>query len=94
MMDDQKLMEAVIAEFEALTHIPRPSGHERAVSDYLKKRFGDLGCAVTQDAHNNIVADLPATPGKEHAPLTRECPARHSPRAHGYGLCRRTRRFV
>ena len=70
MMDDQKLMEAVIAEFEALTHIPRPSGHERAVSDYLKKRFGDLGCAVTQDAHNNIVADLPATPGKEHAPLT------------------------
>ena len=38
MIDDEKLLEAVIAEFEALTHIPRPSGHERAVSDYLRKR--------------------------------------------------------
>ena len=82
MMDDQKLMEAVIAEFEALTHIPRPSGHERAVSDYLKKRFGDLGCAVTQDAHNNIVAE------------EGRCAADDPAGAHGYGLCRRTRRFV
>ena len=70
MIDDEKLLEAVIAEFEALTHIPRPSGHERAVSDYLKKRFSDLGCTVTQDEHNNIIADLPAAQGKEHAPLT------------------------
>lgn len=70
MMDDQKLLDTVIAEFEALTHIPRPSGHERAVSDYLKGRFTEIGCTVTQDAHCNIVADLPASAGKEHAPLT------------------------
>ena len=49
MTDDAKILETVIAEFEALTHIPRPSGHERAVSDYLKKRFTEIGCTVTQD---------------------------------------------
>lgn len=70
MMDDQKLLDTVIAEFEALTRIPRPSGHERAVSDYLKKRFEALGCTVTQDAHCNIIAELAASAGKERAPLT------------------------
>ncbi|EKU71864.1 beta-Ala-His dipeptidase [Selenomonas sp. F0473] len=70
MTDDKKLLETVIAEFEALTHIPRPSGHERAVSDYLKKRFAAVGCTVTQDEHWNIIAELPASAGHEHAPLT------------------------
>ncbi len=49
MTDDAKILETVIAEFEALTRIPRPSGHERAVSDYLKKRFAEIGCTVTQE---------------------------------------------
>ena len=70
MVDDQKLLEMVIAEFEALTRIPRPSGHERAVSDYLKKRFEELGCTVHQDESLNIIADLPASSGCETAPRT------------------------
>ena len=70
MMDDAKLLEKVISEFEALTHIPRPSGHEKAVSDYLKKHFEEIGCTVTQDEHFNIIAELPATKGKENAPRT------------------------
>ena len=49
MTDDEKILEKVISEFEALTHIPRPSGHERAVSDYLKKRFAEIGCSVVRD---------------------------------------------
>ena len=69
-MDDAKLLEKVISEFEALTHIPRPSGHEKAVSDYLKQRFEEFGCTVTQDEHFNIIAELPATTGKENAPCT------------------------
>ena len=69
-MDDAKLLEKVISEFEALTHIPRPSGHEKAVSDYLKQRFEEFGCTVTQDEHFNIIAELPATTGKENAPRT------------------------
>ena len=69
-MHDAKLLEKVISEFEALTHIPRPSGHEKAVSDYLKKHFEEIGCTVTQDEHFNIIAELPATKGKENAPRT------------------------
>ena len=70
MIDDAKLLETVITEFEALTHIPRPSGHEKAVSDYLKKRFEEIGCTVTQDEVLNIIAELPATKGCEAAPRT------------------------
>ena len=70
MIDDAKLLETVITEFEALTHIPRPSGHEKAVSDYLKKRFEEIGCTVTQDEALNIIAELPATKGCEAAPRT------------------------
>ena len=70
MIDDAKLLETVISEFEALTHIPRPSGHEKAVSDYLKKRFEEIGCTVTQDEALNIIAELPATKGCEAAPRT------------------------
>lgn len=70
MIDDAKILETVIAEFEALTHIPRPSGHERAVSDYLKKRFTEIGCTVTQDEALNIIAEMPATTGCEGAPRT------------------------
>ena len=70
MTDDVKLLETVIAEFEALTRIPRPSGHERAVSDYLKKRFEEIGCTVMQDEALNIIADMPASAGCEFAPRT------------------------
>ena len=70
MIDDAKILETVIAEFEALTHIPRPSGHERAVSDYLKKRFTEIGCTVTQDEALNIIAEMSATAGCEAAPCT------------------------
>ena len=70
MVDDAKILETVIGEFEALTRIPRPSGHERAVSDYLKKRFTEIGCTVTQDEALNIIAELPATKGCESAPRT------------------------
>ena len=70
MIDDAKLLDDIIEEFTALTRIPRPSGHEHAVSDYLKKRFEEIGCTVVQDAHWNIIADLPASEGCEAAPLT------------------------
>ena len=70
MIDDAKILETVVGEFEALTHIPRPSGHEKAVSDYLKKRFTEIGCTVTQDEALNIIAELPATKGCEAAPCT------------------------
>nr|WP_085022679.1 beta-Ala-His dipeptidase [Anaerovibrio sp. JC8] len=66
---DTEIIDGVLAEFAHLAAIPRKSGHEKAVSDYLVKAFTDIGCRVHQDEVNNVVADLPATAGKEKAPV-------------------------
>ena len=66
----EKILEGVLAEFEKLAAIPRPSKHEEQVSNYLKKFFEELGLAVVQDEFKNIIAEVPATPGKENFPLT------------------------
>ncbi|MBQ1855465.1 MAG: aminoacyl-histidine dipeptidase, partial [Anaerovibrio sp.] len=58
---DEKIIDGVLAEFSSLAEIPRKSGHEKAVSDYLVKAFTDIGCSVHQDEVNNVIADLPAT---------------------------------
>ena len=39
----ENIIEGVLAEFAKLAEIPRPSGHEKAVSDYLYKLFADSG---------------------------------------------------
>lgn len=70
MESNKEIIDRVLDEFMPLTKIPRPSGHEKAVSDYLKGVFEGIGCSVVQDAVNNIIADLPATKGFENAPLT------------------------
>ncbi|MBR2215624.1 MAG: beta-Ala-His dipeptidase [Selenomonadaceae bacterium] len=68
-MPDDEILEGVLAEFAKLAAIPRPSGHEKAVSDFLKKYLTDLGLTVIQDENYNIVANAAATPGLEKAPL-------------------------
>lgn len=67
-MEKDKILENVLQEFRALAAIPRPSGHEKAVSDYLKAHLQKMGLTVVQDEKNNIIADLPAVPGKENVP--------------------------
>ena len=62
-------MQEIISEFEKLTRIPRPSGHEEKVSEYLENRAKELGFPVIRDAQNNIVFDIPATKGMEEKPL-------------------------
>ncbi|MCR5175492.1 MAG: beta-Ala-His dipeptidase [Anaerovibrio sp.] len=69
-LSDETIIDGVLAEFSKLAGIPRKSGHEKAVSDYLVARFRDIGCKVHQDHMYNVVADLPATSGKEAMPLT------------------------
>ena len=68
--EKDEILEGVLLEFDKLAAIPRPSGHERAVSDFLKKYLTDLGFSVTQDEVCNIIADVPASKGFEKAPLT------------------------
>lgn len=68
--DKQSITEGVLEHFMKFAVIPRPSGHEQAISDFLKKYLTELGMTVQQDEVNDIIADLPATPGLESAPLT------------------------
>ena len=64
------IIEGVLAEFSQLAKIPRPSGHEKEVSDYLYQLFTDMGCRVIQDEAGNIIADLSASDGWQTKPLT------------------------
>lgn len=58
----------VLSYFEELTKIPRGSGNEQAVSDYLKKFATDRGLFVVQDDVLNIIIKKPGTPGYENSP--------------------------
>lgn len=66
----QELLEGVLEEFARLAAIPRPSGHEEAVSNFLKDYLTSLGFSVVQDEKFNIIADKEADEGFESAPLT------------------------
>ena len=49
-MEKSIVLESVMKEFRALAAIPRPSGHEKAVSDYLLAHLREMGLEVVQDA--------------------------------------------
>lgn len=66
--EDRKIVDEVLENFAAIANIPRPSYHEKAVSDYLLGAFRALGCDVRRDATNNIVADRAPSPGFENVP--------------------------
>jgi dipeptidase D len=57
--------EAVFRNFETLTRIPRGSGNEKAVSDYLVQFAKDLKLEVIQDPSMNVIIKKPATKGYE-----------------------------
>ncbi|MGL5675701.1 MAG: aminoacyl-histidine dipeptidase [Cellulosilyticaceae bacterium] len=63
-LDPQK----VFYYFEEISRIPRGSGNEKAVSDYMVKFAEELGLWVKQDEANNIYIKKPATKGYENAP--------------------------
>lgn len=51
--------------FEEISSIPRCSGDEKNISDYLKNIGENLGLETIQDNINNIIIRKPATPGYE-----------------------------
>lgn len=70
-MNDQEIIEGVIHEFAGLAKHPRPSHHEKGVSDYIVSRLHELGVTdVTQDEVYNVIANVPASKGCENWPLT------------------------
>ncbi|QEK11870.1 aminoacyl-histidine dipeptidase [Crassaminicella thermophila] len=60
--------EAVFRHFEALTRIPRGSGNEKEVSDFLVNFAKELGLEVIQEECLNVIINKPATKGYENAP--------------------------
>lgn len=65
-----EILENVLIEFEKLAAIPRQSAHEEKISNFLKNYLSDLGFEVFQDESNNVIANIPASCGKENSPLT------------------------
>lgn len=61
--------EAIIAEFEKMTQIPRPSGYTDGISEYLAAWASERGFTVVRDETNNVIFDVPATTGMEDKPV-------------------------
>lgn len=60
--------ERVFHYFSEIAKIPRCSGDEKKISDYLKKTGQDLGLETIQDELNNIIIRKKASPGYENSP--------------------------
>ncbi len=60
--------EKVFYYFEEITKIPRGSGNEKQISDYLFDLARNKGWEVFQDDFLNIIIKKPATMGYENAP--------------------------
>ncbi len=63
-LDPQK----VFYYFEEISNIPRGSGNEKAISDYMVRFAEEKGLWVKQDEAYNIYIKKPATKGYEQAP--------------------------
>lgn len=55
----------VFCYFEKLSQIPRCSGNEKMVSDYIKSVGEELGLETIQDEFLNVIIRKPASPGYE-----------------------------
>ena len=54
---------ALFRYFEEISAIPRGSGNEKAVSDYLVRFAQEHQLDCRRDSLNNVVIKKPATPG-------------------------------
>ena len=58
----------VFKYFEEISQIPRGSGNEKEISDYLVKFSKRLGFEVIQDEVLNVIIKKPGTKGYENSP--------------------------
>jgi dipeptidase D len=54
--------------FAEIARIPRPSGHEERIAQFVLDRAKSLGLEALQDAAGNVVVRKPAAPGRESVP--------------------------
>lgn len=55
----------VLKNFEKISKIPRGSGNEKAISDFIADFARDLNMKVYQDKWHNLIIQKPASPGYE-----------------------------
>ncbi len=60
--------ENVFMNFESLTRIPRESGNESEIADFLVNFAKNLGLEVVKEPSNNVIIKKPATKGYENGP--------------------------
>lgn len=61
--------EKVFYYFEKISKIPRCSGHEKQISDYLYNFAKSKNLEVIQDENSNVIIKKPASRGYENAPV-------------------------
>lgn len=62
--------QAVWRFFKGMSAVPRPSKKEQRIRAHLRELAGKRGFEVREDDTGNMVIDVPATAGCEHAPIT------------------------
>jgi dipeptidase D len=60
---------SVWGHFAALAAIPRPSGHEERAAAFVTGVGEGIGAKAVRDRRGNVVLRIPATPGRERAPV-------------------------
>ncbi len=55
--------------FEEISKIPRGSGNEKALGEYILKLSKDFGLKAKKDIVGNIILEIPPTKGKENSPI-------------------------
>lgn len=61
--------EPVWEHFSAIASIPRPSKHEQRIAAWVREYADRHGFPLNADAVGNLVIDVPATEGREKAPV-------------------------
>lgn len=56
-------------QFEGICSVPHPSGHLDAMREHIKSVAIDNGLTPEVDEAGNVLVRIPATPGKENAPI-------------------------
>lgn len=59
-------LEKIISYFKEISKIPRSSGDEKAISDYLVAFANERNLEVIRDENYNVIIKKPAFPGEEH----------------------------
>jgi dipeptidase D len=64
-----KKLDQIIELFQQISAIPRCSGNEHRISQWLGNRASDMGFENQRDSAGNLVIRVPASPGYENGPV-------------------------